>query len=258
MQHKWNMYANQGERRIPELIETGEIDLPCSNPDADSYRQQYDPAPLWLYLQNESDLSTQGLYLSLYCIARPTYDGKQWFVRTAYNSSEPRMRQEATREVSWVNVKGIHFWNTSFRDHARIHQSRGIVDYTLYVSRAFGYCFLLGLRYDGDDEDERIEFTNFYPSVHHYHEQVAINEIETYQPFNDSYNWFPRVYGQESDTEEAAIEGADEDSGEGVMPTLAQAADRITDTMRNWVDVVEGVDLGELLLDNDSDEEEED
>ena len=154
MRHRWNLYVNQGERRIPILVDQGEIDLPCSNPDADAYRQQFDPTPLWIMLQNEGDLSQVGLYLSLFCTEIPTYDGKQWFLNVAYGNVGSGTQQESTREVSWVDVKGIHLWNSSFRSFARIHQARGIVDYTLYVSRSFGYCFLLGLTFGDDEEDE--------------------------------------------------------------------------------------------------------
>ena len=262
MRHRWNLYVNQGERRIPSLVDHGEIDLPCSNPDADSYRQQFDPANLWAMLQNEADFQA-GLYLSLYCVERPTFDSKQWFLNVAYNSTGSRMQQESTREVSWVNVKGMHLWNSSLRDFARMHQARGIVDYTLYISRSFGYCFLIGLEMGDEEDDDRREFTRFYPSMHHYHQQVAINENEMYQPFNDSLDWYPKNYNQDvdedSDVGGIAIEGTVVDEAASIGEGLASAVERVTSTMRNWGDAANEAELADLVdLGEDILEEEED
>ena len=266
MQHKWNLYVNEGERRIPSLVDHGNIDLPCSNPEADSYRRQYDPTPLWAMLQNEGDLSQVGLYISLYCTEIPTYDGKRWFLNVAYNTtSSGSMRQEATREVSWVNTKGIQLWNTSLRDFARIHQARGIVDYTLYVSRSFGYCFLLGMTLNDDDEEDMVDFAKFYPSIHHYHQQVAINEVETYQPFNDGFDWYPKNYNGDSNEEPgiegSSVEGVVVDEAASIGEGLAQAVERVTSTMRSWGDAVDGdgleglLDLGEDILEEEGEGE---
>ena len=270
MQHRWNMYVNQGERRIPSLVDHGDIDLPCSNPEADSYRQLFDPTGLWAMLQNEGDLSQVGLYLSLYSTERPTYDGKQWFLNVAYNDVGGRMQQEHTREVSWVNVKGIQLWNRSLRDFARIHQARGIIDYTLYVSRAFGYVFLGGLSFGEDDDEDRVEFTRFYPSIHHYHQQVAINESEMYQPFNDGQDWYPKNYNGDAELVEgtvvdaASLEGgvAIRDEAASIGEGLASTVERVTSTMRSWGDAVDGtevdglLDLGEDIMEESDIEEE--
>ena len=246
MRHRYNMYVNHGERRIPSLVTRGEIDLPCSNPDADSFRREYSPNPLWAYLQNEGDLSNEGLYLSLYCTEQPTRDGKRWFIRTAYSTANGGMRQEPTREVSWVNIKGLQFWNTSFREYASINQAKSIVDYTLYVSRSFGYCFLLGLGFDDEDDDTRSEFTNFYPSIHHYNAQVAINEGDIYVPFNDSQNWFPKNYEQTNESE-VSIE------------SLVDAANRVTEAMQSWSGAVPELSLSDILgTDEDIMQDEED
>jgi len=246
MQHRYNMYVNRGERRIPSLVTRGEIDLPNSNPNADDYRREYSPDPLWVYLQNEGDLSGYGLYLSLYCTEQPTFDGKRWFVRTAYSATNGGMRPEPTREVSWVNTKGMQFWNTSFREYASIHQCKSIVDYTLYVSRSFGYCFLLGLGFDDEDDDTRSEFTNFYPSIHHYHAQVAINENDIYIPFNDSQNWFPKNYEQNSPIDPS-------------IQSLVDAANRATEAMQSWNGAVPELDLSAILgTDEDIMQDEED
>ena len=264
MRHRWNLYVNQGERRIPNLVDHGEIDLPCSNPEADGYRQQFDPTNLWAMLQNDGDLSQVGLYLSLYCTERPTYDNKRWFLNVAYNSTSGMgMQQETTREVSWVDVKGMHLWNSSLRDFARIHQARGIVDYTLYISRSFGYCFLLGLQFGDEDDDVRQEFTRFYPSIHHYHQQVAVNETEMYQPFNDSLEWYPKNYSQDidedSDVGGIAIEGTGVDEAASLGEGLAAAVERVTDTMRSFGSSANESPLEELLdLGEDIMEEEED
>ncbi len=260
MRHRWNLYVNQGERRIPSLVDHGDIVLPCSNPDADGYRQQFDPTPLWAMLQNEGDLSQPGLYLSLYCTERPTYDGKQWFLNVAYNNGGNRMQQEHTREVSWVNAKGIQLWNSSLRDFARIHQARGIVDYTLYVSRAFGYVFLLGLSMGDEEDDDLQEFSKFYPSIHHYHQQVAIDETQIYQAFNDSLDWYPRNYSGDAN-ESMPIEGAVVDEAAGIGESLAGAVERVTSTMRSWGDATDEanldnlLDLGEDILDEDGEGE---
>lgn len=250
MIHKWNMYANQGERRIPELIDNGEIDLPCINPSADSYRQQFDPEPLWAWLQNQSDLSERGLYLSLYCTERPIYDGKLWFVFTAYTSTGENNQANVDREVSWVNVRGIQFWSASFREYARIYQARTLIDYSVYVSRTFGYCFILGTMLGSEDDEEPHEFTNFYPSIHHYHLQVAVSEIDLYQPFNNDYNWFSKDYGQDPGIEQGVAVEA---------PTLVQVADRVAASMENWSNVLndspldELVDLGDDVMEGEED-----
>lgn len=234
MIHRWNMYANRGERRIPSLVDRGDIELPCINPGVDNYRHQFDPLPLWSFLQSESDMSERGLYLSLYSTTRPTFDGKQWFLNVAYNGSGGRLQQEATREVSWVDVKQLQLWNSSFRDYAGIHQARGIVDYTLYVSRAFGYCFLLGLTFEEDDDDDRHEFTKFFPSIHHYHQQVAIDETETYLPFHSQVDWYPKNYNQDPNQDSGGDAILIADAVVDEVPSLAGAAERITSTMREW------------------------
>jgi hypothetical protein len=235
------------------LLDHGDIDLPSTNPDVEAFRERFDPAHLWTYLQNESDLSNPGLYLSLYCNERPTFDGKRWFIYTAYNAGSGGMRQETSREVRWVEVKGLQFWNSSFRDYARIHQGRGIVDYSMYVSRCFGYCFLLGMTYSDEDEEERREFTIFYPSVHHYHNAVAINEQETYQPFHDDLDWYSKNYTQDSDVEPSiTIEGA-----ANMVDSLAGAANRISQSIGTWSDEVATsnldnlADLGEDIMEEE-------
>ena len=248
MQHRYNLYANTGDRRIPSLIEQGNIGLDCINPGADTYRRQYSPDLLWEHLQNEGDLSRHGLYLSLYCTEHPAFDGKQWFLRTAYNANNGGMRQERSLEVKWVNVEGIQFWNTSFRDYARIHQARSIIDYTVYISRVFGYCFMLGLRYNDDEDDERQEFTTFYPSMHHYHQAVAMDETRLYQPFNDELDWIPTNYPLEDTPEDSNAPTIVLDE----LPSLATAVEGVTASMRSWENVLadnndEGVDLSDLI-----------
>ena len=245
MQHRWNMYANHGERRIPTLIEQGEIGLPCINPSADSYQQKYDPSLLWVRLQNQSDLSERGLYLSLYCTERPIYEGKKWFIFTAHGAGSDDSEQTVSREVSWVEIKDLRFWNAGFREYARVYQARGVVDYSLYVSRTFGYCFLFGMRLDEDDEDA-VEFTNFYSSIHHYHQAVAINELDIYQPFNDGFDWFSKDYTQEPGVEQGT-------------PDITQIANRVAASMENWSDALSGSPLDNLVeLGEDSVEGEED
>ncbi len=242
MQHKWNMYVNRGDRKIPSLIDQGELDLPCSNPEADSFMQLFDPTHLWSFLEENIDMSELGLYLSLCSADRPTFDGKQWFLNTACNPNDGRMQQEIMREVSWVNVQDLELWNASFRTYARIYQARGIVDYSLYASRCFGYCFLLGLRYADDDDDSKEDFTNFYPSIHHYNQEVAVKENELWQPFNDTEDWYPKSYVQNTSITEA-------------MPALAQAAERVSSTVRNWGSQIESLDLDDILVgDSDGDE----
>lgn len=246
MQHRYNLYVNQGERRIPSLIEQGEVDLRCSNPSAEQYRQQYDAERLWRYLQSESDMSQRGLYLSLTCTERPTYDGKRWFIHTAYNEQTGGLTQSRTLEVRWINIKDIQFWNSSFRDYARIHQGRGIVDYTVYVSRCFGYAFMMGSRYDDDEDDERGDFTTFYPSIHHYHRAVAINEQETYQMFNDEMHWFPKNYSSNGEIEGSNADSVVVDEGQGI----ASAVERATASMRSWENVITNTEENSLDLSN--------
>ncbi len=248
MQHSYNMYANLGERRLPTLITQGEIDLPCINLDADSHMLQFTPEPLWVYLQNEGNLSYDGLYLSLRSTERPTYDGKRWFVHAAYNPDTGDIQQETTREVSWVNINGIQLWNASFQGYAGLHRSRGIVDYSLYISRCFGYCFLLGISYDEDsddgDDNSRIEFTNFYPSIHHYHKAVAIDERALYLDFDDGIDWYPKAYGQDSPVEAEIIEEA--------AAGISGASRRLQATIQSWTNATDEAantdgDLGALL-----------
>lgn len=253
MEHRYNLYVNQGDRRIPSLVEQGNIDLRCSNPDAQSYRHEYDAERLWRYLQSESDMSQHGLYLSLYSTEQPTYDGKRWFVRTAYNDQQGGMHQTRSLEVRWVDVKNIQFWNTSFRDYARIHQSRGIVDYSVYISRAFGYAFMVGTRWDDDEDEERGEFTNFYPSIHHYHKTVAVDEQATYQMFNGDLSWFPKNYSivemdDESEPEDSEAILVEIDGSVGIASAVEQA----TESMRSWGEVLAtdndgGLDLADIL-----------
>ena len=119
------------------------------------------------------------------------------------------------------------------------------MDYTVYVSRCFGYCFLVGHTFE-DEDDEPREFINFYPSIHHYHASVAFNEETLWQPFSGGIDWYPRDYpnlinGVEID-EDSSPDIASDIAGEameGVQATISQV----------WHD--EAVDLGDLLTSED-------
>lgn len=252
MQHRWNLYINQGERRIPNLIESGEIDLPCINPNEDSYQHRYNTDVLWGFLQHTQDMSLRGLYLSLTSTELPTFDGKQWFVYVACDEIVSG-QTSPHRIVTWQDVKKLQLWNRNLREYANMYQVRGIMDYTTYVSRCFGYVFMLGLIFEDDDDDERSEFTNFYPSIHHYNAAVAINESNLWRPFNSDIDWISFVYDlPDSDNSVAS------DVGESVAALADAMHSVVEDISGTWSTEGNARPFAELVLGTAEEEDEDD
>lgn len=248
MLHRWNMYVNQGERRIPQKLAQGDIDLACVNPDDENYMHKFDPILLWAYLESEADLSIPGIYLSLFCTERVTYAGKQWFVFTAYNTEGLSVQDGYSREVSWQDIRTMEFWNASFRNYANIYQARSIQDYSVFVARNFGYCFLLGTRYDDDDESEH-DFTNFFPSIHHYHQRTALQESNLYAAFDAGQPWYPRSYSPGT-----VVEGVEVNEA----PSLSNVVDDVRASVDHWAAAAGDIELEDLLRSTaDSPDEEE-
>jgi hypothetical protein len=217
------------------LIDSGRIYLPATNSEDADFARLYDPTPLFSYIQQDNGALQPGLYLSTMSVERPTMEGKRWFIRTAYQDSQG-YDTPPSYEVTWQNAKKLQFWNNSFRNYASIHQVKGIQDYTVYVSRCFGYCWIIGLTIDPDDEETPIEFSNFYPSLHHYHKQVAINESGLWRPFDDTQNWYDANYG---DAEMPSLEEASE--------RMAQAVEGVTLSTQRWSDEAQAIDLSDVL-----------
>jgi hypothetical protein len=53
---------------------------------------------------------------------------------------------------------------------------------------------LVGQAYQDEDSDDLSEFINFYPTLHHYHMNVMVDERNLWRPPNDDYIWRPFDY----------------------------------------------------------------
>jgi len=235
------MYVNLGDRRIPKRIDDGSINLPAINPDepasdAAYFQQEYDPQRLFEFLHNESDLSYSGLYLSIVGSEYPTQAGKRWFFRVPKGNPSGSGVDYVLR---WVEKKDLRFWEPSFRLYTNLYQGRGIMDYSTYVSRSFGYAFIVGQTFYDDEEDVNLrEFINFYPSLHHYHQNIMFNESELWRPVNQDYPWESFRYGMNDENPTLTPEGVN---------TFTQA----------YLDGIERVeDMGDLFDNNELDDEE--
>jgi hypothetical protein len=216
------------------------------------HRHTYDPEPIFAYIQNNNEPIQPGLYLSVVSVESPTMDGKRWFIQTGY-ADDDGYDSSQSREVSWRDAKKLQFWNGPFRSYVNLHQARGIQDYTVYVSRCFGYTWITGLTVDPDDEELPLEFTTFYPSLHHYHNAVAVNENNFWRGFDQSREWTPRTYQASEPVLETDIEESDD-----IQPTLdeavqimGEAVEGVTMSTERWSAAAGGLDLADILSEND-------
>ena len=113
MLHEWKLYRNTGDRRLPLLIDSGELDLDCVNPHESRFSQRFSCDRLFRYLQDESDLAYDGLYLSVSSL-EPTRDGKRWFVRVPMGTGRT---SGIVTDLKWYNKDDLMFWDVSFIYH---------------------------------------------------------------------------------------------------------------------------------------------
>ena len=198
MLHSFVLYKNSGARLVPSIMDRGEVELTCTNPSAYEHNRKYSPDNIFYYLQNYSDMSHLGLYLKVYPTRVPTMEGERWFLHIPV---EDRRSQFST-VLKWVNKSDVMFWQSSFRTYAQITQGNCILDYTTYVSRCFGYAFLVGHVYMDEDSDETTNFVKFFPSLHHYHNYVLFNELGLWQPPSNDYDWENHHYEVSGDDED--------------------------------------------------------